>query len=293
MLSMEPARVLGFRDSYLFFLKNPQLVRVNTTVEERQWMIENGLLMANFKSKLIAVVTARSIFKSFGARIIKGGRSRVDDYFESNATEEDLMDESENDAGSRAGDDNGGANGSYHGEGSSHKRKLLHNDSMRQVTDLNWQYESAMAVRALNSRLKELRKENPKFMDPHTNVEQIPLLYQPTRCEVQAVSDACPSDSANHVRTDDTASGPVPTALSIPRSIGPLVDTAVKIDIRAGAPPPPFIHDPGLWAVIPEDIRNALDEAELSARPMFDEDENHTRYPISLISGQYQSAYPM
>jgi hypothetical protein len=164
---------------------------------------------------------------------------------------------------------------------------------MRQVTDLNWQYESAMAVRALNSRLKELRKENPKFMDPHTNVEQIPLLYQPTRCEVQAVSDACPSDSANHVRTDDTASGPVPTALSIPRSIGPLVDTAVKIDIRAGAPPPPFIHDPGLWAVIPEDIRNALDEAELSARPMFDEDENHTRYPISLISGQYQSAYPM
>lgn len=291
MLSMEPARVLGFRDSYLFFLKNPQLVRVNTTVEERQWMIENGLLMANFKSKLIAVVTARSIFKSFGARIIKGGRSRVDDYFEANATEEDLMDESENDAGSRAGDDNG-ANGNSHHEGSSHKRKLLHNDSMRQVTDLNWQYESAMSVRALNSKLKELRKENPKFMDPHTNIEQVPLLYQPTRCEVQAVSEASLSDAVNHTRTDDTTPAPVPTALTIPRSIGPMVDTAVKIEIKAGVPPPPLIHDPGLWAVIPEDIRNALDEAELS-RSYLEEDEAQTRYPISIISGQYQASYPM
>lgn len=294
MLSMEPARILGFRDSYLFFMKNQHLVRVNTTVEERQWMIENGLLMANFKSKLIAVVTARSIFKFFGARIIKNGRSRVDDYFESNATEEDLVDESEGDMGSRAGDDHAsGANGSSHqGDGSSsHKRKLLHNESMRQITDLNWQYESAMAVRALNSRLKELRKENPKFMDPHTNIEQVPLLSQPTRCEVQAAPEVF-SESAKDFTGSGDNTGHAPTVLSIPRSIGPVVEVSVKVDIRAGVPPPPLIHDPGVWAAIPEDIRQELEEAEY-ARPMMEVSENPTRYPISIISGQYQASYPM
>jgi hypothetical protein len=294
MLSMEPARILGFRDSYLFFLKNTHLVRVNTTVEERQWMIENGLLMANFKSKLIAVVTARSIFKSFGARIIKGGRSRIDDYFEANATEEDLIDESEGEA-SRTGDDHAGANGSSYQDGhssSSHKRKLQHNDPMRQITDLNWLYESAMAVRALNSRLKELRKENPKFMDPHTNVEQVPSLCQPTRCEVRNAPDEDSSEPNALTGAGDNTTGTIPTVSSIPRSIGPVVDTAVKIDIRAGVPPPPPIHDPGVWEVIPEEIRQALDEAEFS-RPIVEEDEDLTRYPISIISGQYQAAYPM
>ncbi|KAF9998808.1 hypothetical protein BGZ65_005746, partial [Modicella reniformis] len=279
MLSMEPARILGFRDSYLFFLKNPQLVRVNTTVEERQWMIENGLLMANFKSKLIAVVTARSIFKSFGARIIKNGRSRVDDYFEANATEEDLIDESEGDAVSRVGDDNmSGANGASHQGDSSHsfKRKLQHNESTRQITDLNWQYESAVAVRALNSRLKELRKENPKFMDPHTNIEQVPLFTQPRRCDVNVIPEVDPSGSTKTLTGPDVhATGPITTVLSIPRSIGPMVDTAVKVEIRSSMPPPPLIHDPSVWAVVPEDIRRALEEAE-STRSLVEEDDDLT-----------------
>ncbi|KAF8979820.1 hypothetical protein BGZ46_005000 [Entomortierella lignicola] len=284
MLSMDPARVLGFRDSYLFFLRNPQLVRVNTTVEERQWMIENGMLMANFKSKLIAVVTARSIFKSFGARIIKNGRSRVDDYYESNPTEEDAVDESEGDAASRMGDDNSGANGNgtqHEGTFGSAKRKLMHDESTRHITDLNWQYESAMAVRALNSRLKELRKENPKFLDPHTNIEQVPLLLQPTRCQVKATS----------VGLDNQA--PAANLVSIPRSIGPQAETAVKIEINPGAPLPPLIHDPNIWAAIPEDICRILEEAEAARAAEEDDNEDLTKYPISILSGQYQAAYPM
>ncbi|KAF9992144.1 hypothetical protein BGZ79_003453 [Entomortierella chlamydospora] len=295
MLSMDPARVLGFRDSYLFFLRNPQLVRVNTTVEERQWMIENGMLMANFKSKLIAVVTARSIFKSFGARIIKNGRSRIDDYFESNPTEEDQVDGSEGDAMSRAGDDHsgsGGANGSsmLGGTLSSSKRKLMHDESTRHITDLNWQYESAMAVRALNSRLRELRKENPKFLDPHTNIEQVPILLQPTRCEVK-VTPAIPTSHAT--RTDNQPTTPTPNVLSIPRSIGPQVDTTVKIEIKPGVPPPPMIHDPNVWAVIPEDICRILEEAEAAKAAEEDYNEDLTKYPISILSGQYQASFPM
>ncbi|KAG0375376.1 hypothetical protein BGX24_009190 [Mortierella sp. AD032] len=297
MLSMDPARVLGFRDSYLFFLKNPHLVRVNTTVEERQWMIEHGMLMANFKSKLIAVVTARSIFKSFGAKIIKGGRSRVDDYFESNASE-DVVDDSEGDTTSRTGDDTVGSGstghfnqGEDHASPASSKRKhtLMHEDSVRHITDLNWQYESAMAVRALNSRLKELRKENPKFLDPHTNIEQIPTITQPTRCDVHVVPETHPSSKpqGGETRKDES------TVLSIPRSIGPLVDTSVRIEIKPGAPLPPLIHDESVWAVIPEDIRRVLEEAELAQSTEYDDNDEVTRFPISLLSGQYQAAYPL
>ncbi|KAF9542101.1 hypothetical protein EC957_002320 [Mortierella hygrophila] len=298
MLSMDPARVLGFRDSYLFFLKNPQLVRVNTTVEERQWMIEQGMLMANFKSKLIAVVTARSIFKSFGAKIIKGGKSRVDDYFESSASE-DAVDDSEGDTTSRTGDDNtqsGSTGGNYQAEDhpspapSKRKHTLMHEDSARQITDLNWQYESAMAVRALNSRLKELRKENPKFLDPHTNIEQIPAITQPTRCDVHVVHETAPS-SKPQVGEAENEEG---TVLSIPRSIGPHVATNVKVEIKPGAPLPPLIHDPNVWAAIPEDIRRVLEEAEIAQARDYDEnDEVMTRFPISLLTGQYQAAYPL
>ncbi|KAG0307566.1 hypothetical protein BGZ99_001408 [Dissophora globulifera] len=307
MLSMDPARVLGFRDSYLFFLKNPQLVRVNTTVEERQWMIENGMLMANFKSKLIAVVTARSIFKSFGARIIKNGRGRVDDYYEANATEDDLLDESEGDGASRAGDDQGGYGQNEPASGSAaSKRKLMHEEMTRQVTDLNWQYESAMAVRALNSRLRELRKENPRFLDPHTNIEQVPALLQPSQCKVKTAPSFFAQAQARTKATsgsgsDNATSVPaeVPAVIMIPRSIGPVTDASVRVEIKAGVPPPPLIHDSEVWAAIPEDtrqaledIRQAFDDAD-AANAEDDDDGEQTKYPISILAGQYQASYPI
>ncbi|KAF9194840.1 hypothetical protein BGZ51_007060 [Haplosporangium sp. Z 767] len=304
MLSMDPARVLGFRDSYLFFLKNPQLIRVNTTIEERQWMIENGMLMANFKSKLIAVVTARSIFKSFGARIIKNGKSRVDDYYESNATDEDLLNESEGDGAFRTGDDHTGAssvNGRHqHAEDGAllrRKHTLVHEENMRHVTDLNWMYESAIAVRTLNAQLKELRKENPKFMDPHTNIEQVPTLLQPSRCEVQTAPQDVTKANSPGAGLDNptTVSTPTatPTVLAVPRSIGPQVDLAVKVEIKAGAPPPPLIHDPNIWAAIPNDIRRILEDTEIMRMREDDKHQNLEKYPISILSGQYQATYPM
>ncbi|KAF9928280.1 hypothetical protein FBU30_002502 [Linnemannia zychae] len=292
MMSMDAARVLGFRDSYLFFLKNPQLVRVNTTVEERAWMIEKGMLMANFKSKLIAVVTARSLFKSFGYRIIKKGRSRVDDYYESRAIDSGMADESEDDSVSKADDDGSmGANGSedtYSHVGGKRKHTLLQQESFRQVTDLNWLYESAMAVRALNGQLKELRKENPKFLDPHTNIEQIPLATQPDRCNVVVAPKPSPQEQ------DSTLSNIQPPAvLSIPRSIGPIVDAAIKIEIKGATPAPPVIDDPAVWAVIPEDIRKALETAELSRPREEEEIEDISKFPLSLLEGQYQAAFPV
>ncbi|KAF9897145.1 hypothetical protein BX616_006106 [Lobosporangium transversale] len=288
MLSMDPARVLGFRDSYLFFLRNPSLVRINTTVEERTWMIENGMLMANFKSKLIAVVTARSIFKMFGHRIIKRGRSKIDDYYESRAVEDDVGDESDEDM---AGDPDGSQGSGTHEDGTQGRRKhtLFHTDEpVRQVTDLNWMYESAMAVRSLNTQLRTLRQENPKFLDPHTNIEQIPAAKQPTRCEVVPVLQS-KKEAPSAIQSENTLNQ---TVLSIPHSIGPQVDAVVKVEIKEGVPPPPIIQDPAVWAVIPEDIRKALEIAE-ATKPKDEENEDLAKFPLSLMDGQYQAAFPI
>ncbi|KAG0305398.1 hypothetical protein BGZ98_004200 [Dissophora globulifera] len=293
IMSMDAARVLGFRDSYLFFLRNPHLIRVNTTVEERTWMIENGMLMANFKSKLIAVVTARSLFKMFGHRIIKRGRSKVDDYYESRAVEEDPIDDTDEDGTLRAGDADGSQAGAHDDGGSGRRKHMLAHpeEPARLVTDLNWLYESALAVRTLNSQLKGLRKDNPKFLDPHTNIEQIPLATQPTRCEVSTA----PSPSSI-VQEDGNSPAGVPplasTVLSIPRSIGPQVDWAVKVDIRSGRPAPPTIQDPNIWAAIPDDIRKALEVAD-AAKPKEEINEDLTKFPLSLLDGQFQAAFPV
>jgi len=80
MLSTEPARCCGFRDSYLFFTKHPKLYKVLVGEEEKKDLIDREILPNSYKGRNIGVVTARSVFREFGARIIVGGRKIIDDY---------------------------------------------------------------------------------------------------------------------------------------------------------------------------------------------------------------------
>ena len=80
MLSTEPARCCGFRDSYLFFTKHPKLYKVLIGEDEKKDLIDRGILPNSYKGRNIGVVTARSVFREFGARIIVGGRKVTDDY---------------------------------------------------------------------------------------------------------------------------------------------------------------------------------------------------------------------
>ncbi|KAG0026709.1 hypothetical protein BGZ82_009350 [Podila clonocystis] len=284
MLSMDPARVLGFRDSYLFFIKNPHLARIITTSEERAWMIREGLLMPNFKNKLIAVVSARSIFKSFGARIIKNGRSKVDDYYDA-GVDGSAMDDSADEGtvqGEEAKPTANGATEEAPRPGPGRKRALPKpEEPARTVTDLTWQYEGAMTVRAFNNQLKEMRKENPKFLDPHTNIEQGPSAFQPTQIHVQKVEQG----DFLYTREEDATK---PTVVSIPRTVGPKVDSTVRVEIKGGPPRPPLINDPNVWEAIPEEIRKALQDAEETST---EETFENRKYPISVMQGQFQSSY--
>lgn len=80
MLSTEPARCIGFRDSYLFFQKHRQLYKIILAEEAKRDLIERNIIPHSYKGRAIGVVTARSVFREFGARIIIGGRKIVDDY---------------------------------------------------------------------------------------------------------------------------------------------------------------------------------------------------------------------
>ena len=163
MLSTEPARCVGFRDSYLFFQKHPNLHKVLIDEEAKRDLIERDLIPHSYKGRAIGVCTARSVFREFGARIIIGGKKVTDDYQTAAARARGDVEGSlavPNDeipaAGKQAYDRNQyvawhGASAVYHTgqpsmpipngkSGDGKKRKVI-------VTGDNWMFEHAQAAR--------------------------------------------------------------------------------------------------------------------------------------------------
>ena len=87
MLSTEPARCIGFRDSYLFFQKHKLLHKIIIDDDEKKDLIDRELIPHSYKGRAIGVVTARSVFREFGSKIIIGGKKVTDDYLVQEARE--------------------------------------------------------------------------------------------------------------------------------------------------------------------------------------------------------------
>jgi len=81
MLSTEPARCTGFRDSYLFFTKHLTLFKIILGDEEKKDLISRDIIPHSYKGRSIGVVTARSVYREFGSRIVIGGKKIIDDYY--------------------------------------------------------------------------------------------------------------------------------------------------------------------------------------------------------------------
>ncbi|KAJ1917861.1 hypothetical protein H4219_002971 [Mycoemilia scoparia] len=88
VLSADCCKYVGFRDSYVLFKNNPELKRILTTEAERDMLIKDGMLSPSMRKREIAIVTARSLFRKFGAMVVKNGRYIDDDYFEARSREE-------------------------------------------------------------------------------------------------------------------------------------------------------------------------------------------------------------
>jgi hypothetical protein len=93
MLATECARVLGYRDSYLLFNKNRSLFKIIATQAEKDDLIHQEILPNSYRSRQIAIVSARSMFRQFGSRLIQNGRRVRDDYWESKARKQGFTEE--------------------------------------------------------------------------------------------------------------------------------------------------------------------------------------------------------
>ncbi|ANB11355.1 Npl6p [Sugiyamaella lignohabitans] len=95
MMATDCAKELNYRDSYLLFNKNKSLYKLIATQQEKEALIEAKLLPYSFRSRQIALVTARSMFRQFGSRMINDGKRVRDDYFESKAIEQGFTEDDE------------------------------------------------------------------------------------------------------------------------------------------------------------------------------------------------------
>lgn len=217
MLSTEPARCTGFRDSYLFFAKHQYLYKIIINDDEKKDWIERGILPNSYKGRPIGVLTARSVFREFGAKIVVKGRKITDDYHVQEArdrgdVEGDLADG--HDIVPTDGQTYNrnryvawhGASNVYHTDlpgmapvGSKSvlgKRKAA-------ITSANWMFEHARAASQFNAELAAIRRQNANGLyDPHTNAICYPQTMQPTHARWEQVDDSIDEPTPKRQRVD-------------------------------------------------------------------------------------------
>jgi hypothetical protein len=93
MLNTECARILGYRDSDVLFNENRSLFKIYLTYTGKAYLIERGVSFYSYESEELAIVTARSMFRQFGARLIRNGRRVRDDYWEADARQQGFTEE--------------------------------------------------------------------------------------------------------------------------------------------------------------------------------------------------------
>ncbi|KAI8621788.1 chromatin remodelling complex Rsc7/Swp82 subunit-domain-containing protein [Chytriomyces sp. MP71] len=128
MLTLDVARALGFRDSYLLHLKNPQLRRLYATDDDKNKLESMELLASNFRSRPLGIMSARTVFKQFGYLIVVRGKPVRDDYVCTGKVEPENWvykeDEDDRMSGGSDGEDRGLGDDKYRKGGSSVKRPI-------------------------------------------------------------------------------------------------------------------------------------------------------------------------
>ncbi|KAK4226724.1 chromatin remodelling complex Rsc7/Swp82 subunit-domain-containing protein [Podospora fimiseda] len=317
MLSTEPARCVGFRDSYLFFNRHKKLYKIIVNDEEKRDMIERDIIPHSYKGRSIGIVTARSVFREFGALIIVGGRRIIDDYEVAKAREEgvvegELADPTDVYEADKPYNKNQyvawhGASAVYHSSGPSVPQQNVKVESKKRrvaVNDVNWQLEHAREASQYNSILTEMRRANMKGVyDIQTNQMQYPAITQPTHARIEQVVDeesdqptgatlfppVKPSISRNFLVMDTYMEAPPagisPAAFEVPFRTSPAdYEASAQADFLA-----PF---KGLGAVsdeirdlLPDECRQAFDQARKQEEAWFSKwgnEADHTsrREPI-------------
>ncbi|PSK44201.1 Chromatin structure-remodeling complex subunit rsc7 [Elsinoe australis] len=246
MLSTEPARCTGFRDSYLFFNKHLGLNKIILNDEEKMDLIERDVMPHSYKGRSIGVVTARSVFREFGARIVIGGKKVTDDYYEEAARERGDVEGELADPNDRlppAGEPYNknqyvawhGASQVYHTQPTGTtipSGKQMQGKRRMNVTVGNWQTEHAREASKFNSTLTAARRANlDGVYDTHTNLLLYPRITQPTHAKWAPASPSTspfapvpPSLLASHLAVDTLYLAPPHSHMGIPGPDGDAMD---------------------------------------------------------------------
>lgn len=211
MLSTEPARCMGFRDSYLLFQKHKKLYKIIVTEEEKFEMINRDIIPHSYKGRAIGIVTARSVFREFGAKIIIGGKRVIDDYYETEAKAAGFIPGQIADPDDRLPPPGTpynknqyvawhGASAVYHQYQAAPppaRETMLKDSSMLKrkkvvITDDNWMFENASTTNQYNTVLKNMRARawnTNGYYEPNTGLNFYPLLSQPTKATFKYKED--------------------------------------------------------------------------------------------------------
>lgn len=202
MLSTEPARAVGFRDSYLFFQYHPNLYKYILSQEQKNNLIDRGVLPYSYRSRQIALVTARSVFKEFGAKIIIGGKNITDDYYSTRLRQEGRVVEGTYAREPLKKNNMRGYEGAEYSDRSVNPAKNAveffdrrnpnyinganASASASKMSATNWLYQHAAACSRFNSdmyydRVRILLIEKQGLRDPYTNTLHIPQATQSTK----------------------------------------------------------------------------------------------------------------
>ncbi|KAI7895881.1 chromatin remodelling complex Rsc7/Swp82 subunit-domain-containing protein [Mucor mucedo] len=261
---MEPSKLLGYRDSHILFQKHPQLKRVRITDEERHHLIETGLLITRFKNPEVAVLTARSLFKCFGHKVVKNGKRIQDDYFEREPERHHVYTNPDETREEEEIEDN--------------SRKSLIGKTSRSegyasdvpLNNETWMHHAALAARGFNAQLHERRAGKPTFYDIHSNINQVPASYQPSLCHFEFTKESKTGSSVEFIKKSNVHNTP------LYRGLG---KDLLEYDIESA-------------------IQSlSTDSEKEQARHVLALEENQIRdeeeYPLSLMEGQFQSAFPL
>lgn len=188
MVSTEPARLVGFRDSYLLFKTHRSLFKKVCTHEEKMDLIDRHLIPNSYKGRTVNLVAARSIFREFGAKLIYEGKKVIDDFWEQRAI------------------DNGDVSGEYADPAESFKAQvkagllgdpniaaggspLAATALLDYQSDVSWMYQIAVQTKEYNSALIEQRNQSwvRGVRDVYSGLNFFPVTSQPTTSSLKKV----------------------------------------------------------------------------------------------------------
>ncbi|KAI8992425.1 chromatin remodelling complex Rsc7/Swp82 subunit-domain-containing protein [Pilobolus umbonatus] len=283
MLATDATKCLGFRDSYLFFLRNPSLKRVRVTDKEKDILTDMGILVTWFKNRDVNLVPARSVFQRFGHRIVEKGRRLKDDYYSSDRkTTHDTRRERRESSKAHRKDEVEEDKEEVENKEKNTRQSLIRKTSRSEgyasevPTDKKtWIHHAALATRGFNAQLNERRASKRSFYDIHTHINQVPLLCQPTSCRVELVKggnhEAAPIIS---FEKKQTIQGP------LFRGVGQdILDYDHQLALEA------------LSETERDKAKHILDTPPSYIKEIKPDDDE--RYPLSVMEGQHQTTFPI